>query len=303
MTTLQPAPAPLLDEEILSVPEFSFWRDARKRFFRNKAAVAGLVFIAVLGVMVILKNFIQRYPYDELSADPAYYRAPPSAKHWFGTDNLGRDMWSRVLNGAYISLRLGVAVAVLATVVSLMIGGLAGYRRGWFDGVSMRLADVFFAVPYVALGFAVVAIMGPTIFAIIVISLLRGWMGGARTFRAQVMQVKAYDFIEAARATGATGWRVFSRHIVPNAIQPAIVGIGFSVGAAIVNEAAYSFLGIGFVDPTPSWGLLINAGRSELSSNPHLFLIPSAALALTVLSIVFISEGVRDALDPRLRGA
>jgi ABC-type dipeptide/oligopeptide/nickel transport system permease subunit len=302
MTTFaEVAAAANLAEEAIDPNEFSFWRDATRRFLRNRAAVAGLVYMVALSVLMVLRPWVQRYKFDEISSDS---RLPPSAKHWFGTDNLGRDMWSRVINGGWISLRLGVAVAILATIVSLGIGGLAGYRRGgWFDSISMRVADIFFAVPYIVIGFALVGLIGPSIITIILVSLIRGWMGGARSFRAQVMQVKAYDYVEAAHATGATSWRVFTKHILPNAIQPALVGLGFTVGASIVNEAAYSFLGVGFVDPTPSWGLLISAGRGELSSNPHLFLIPSAALALTVLAVLFITEGIRDGLDPKLRGS
>jgi ABC-type dipeptide/oligopeptide/nickel transport system permease subunit len=301
-TVIQPsADSAVLVEADFPVEEFSFWRDAWRRFRRNRAAVAGLLYIMALFVLMLIRPWVQRYPFDEITAD---MRVGPSAKHWFGTDNLGRDMWSRVINGAWISLRLGVAVAILATLLSLLIGGLAGYwRGGWFDSISMRLADIFFAVPYIVLGFALVGIIGPSIITIILISLIRGWMAGSRSFRAQVMQVKAYDYVEAAHATGATSWRVFMKHILPNAVQPALVGLGFTVGASIVNEAAYSFLGVGFVDPTPSWGLLIAAGRGELSSNPHLFLIPSAALALTVLAIIFITEGIRDGLDPKLRGS
>jgi ABC-type dipeptide/oligopeptide/nickel transport system permease subunit len=291
------------DTAVLNLPaeEFSFWRDARRRFIRNRAAVCGVVYLVALFGLMAVRPWVQRYEFDEITAD---MRAKPSAAHWFGTDNLGRDMWSRIINGAWISLRIGVVVAIFATLLSLVIGGLAGYYRGGaFDSISMRLADIFFAIPYVVLGFALIGIIGPSIVTVVLISVLRGWMGGARSFRAQVMQVKAYDFVEAAHATGARPWRVFMRHIMPNAIQPALVGLGFTVGAAIVNEAAYSFLGVGFVDPTPSWGLLIQAGRSELSSNPHLVLIPSAALALTVLAVIFITEGLRDALDPKLRGS
>lgn len=285
----------------LSEKVIGYWGDVWRRFLKNKLAVGSLGFLVLLAIVSIFAPLIAPYGYDEQFVGPG--RASFSAKHWLGTDNLGRDQFSRVLYGAAISMRLAVGVTLVATFVSMLVGGLAAWFGGWFDSVSMRLADIIFAVPYIVIAFAALATFGRSIWTLIVVLVIRGWGGGARLFRASVFQVRDLDYIEAARASGAPTKRILLTHILPNAIQPIIVSIGLSMGAAIVNEAAYAFLGVGFIDPTPSWGVLLAAGRGEIFSNPHLFLVPTGCLVVTVLAFLFVAEGIRDASDPRLRGS
>lgn len=291
--------APLDSDEIAGAPTYSFWADARRRFLRNKLAVGSVIFVLLLTLIAIFAPLIAPYGYNDQFVGPS--SGPMSSKFWFGTDNLGRDQLSRIIFGARYSLSIGLAVVLLSTLLSIFIGGMAGYFGGKVDAVLMRFADCFLALPYILLAFAMVETFGRSFLVVVLSLVIRGWMSGARTFRASVLQVKSLDYVEAARATGAGNDRILWSHIFPNAAQILIVGIGLSVGAAILTESVYSFLGVGFQEPTPAWGILVDQGRGAITSKPHLFFWPAAALMVTVLAFMFIAEGVRDAFDPKLR--
>lgn len=276
-------------------------KDVWRRFRRNKAAMAGLVWAVLLALMAVLGPLIQRY--DPRAIDPINSLAGPSGAHWFGADLLGRDVWSRIVNGARISLLVAVGTITISLVLSLLVGALSGYFGGWFDTFFMRLADMFSALPYIIVVLAFVSIGGRNVWSVIAAIVALGWMGTARLFRSSVLQVKAQDYIEAARSIGCGPWRIIMRHVVPNAIQPIIVSIAFSIGGAILTESVFSFLGVGLEPSTPAWGIMVGESRDYITSHPHLFFFPAGALVLTVLAFTFIGDGMRDALDPKLRGS
>lgn len=275
-------------------------RDAWRLFRKNKAAVGGLVWGSLLAMAAIFAPWIQRF--DPKAIDVASALQGPSAKHWLGTDILGHDMWSRIVNGARISMTLAMGVTFISLMLGLLIGAVAGFRGGWFDSVFMRFADIVLALPYIIVVLAFTSLFGRSIWILIWAIVSISWMTTARLFRGSVLQVRSLDYIEAARASGASTSRIIRKHVVANAIQPVIVSVGFAVGTAILLESVFSFLGIGLEPGTPSWGVMVGESRQYITSSAHLFFFPAGALVLTVLAFSFIGDGVRDALDPKLRG-
>ncbi len=271
-----------------------------RRFRRNRLATAGMVIIAIEITAALLAPLITFS--DPADVDPAASRRSPSLAHWFGTDLVGRDMYSRVVYGARISLEVGIIAVLIALAVGLVAGALSGYFGGAVDTVVMRLTDMFLAFPYILAAIVIITAVGRGKMAIIVVLGLLGWMPIARLFRAGVLQVKETEYVEAARAVGAGDLRIMTRHILPNAIQPVVVFATIFVGTAVLSEAALSFLGVGITDPTPAWGLMVAQGKDFLFSSPHLLFFPGAAIFVTVMAFVFVGDGLRDALDPRLRG-
>jgi ABC-type dipeptide/oligopeptide/nickel transport system permease subunit len=275
-------------------------RDAWRLFRRNKAAMVGLGWAVLLTFVAAFAKVIERY--DPKKIDVVSSLQGPSRKHWLGADLLGRDVWSRIVNGSRVSLSLALGVVTVALVLSLFIGALAGFRGGWFDATFMRFADIVLALPYIIVVLAFTSVFGRSIWILILAIVSISWMGTARLFRGSVLQVRSLDYIEAARASGASTTRILRRHVFSNAIQPVIVSIGFSIGAAILLESVFSFLGIGLEPGTPSWGVMVGDSRQYITSSSHLFFFPAGALVMTVLAFSFIGDGVRDALDPKLRG-
>jgi peptide/nickel transport system permease protein/oligopeptide transport system permease protein len=240
--------------------------------------------------------------------DPNKFRAgavdtllSPSATHWFGTDQQGRDLFTRVVYGARVSLEVGIVALVIALMLGLTLGAIAGFYGGVLDGALMRTTDIFLAFPYILAAIVIISVVGRGLRAVILVLGLLGWMPFARLFRASVLQIKELEYIEAARAVGCNDFRIITRHILPNAIQPIIVYGTIFVGTAVLSEAALSFLGVGVIPPTPAWGLMVAEGRTLLFTNPGLLFFPGAAIFLTVMGFVFMGDGLRDALDPRLR--
>ncbi len=282
------------------------WRDTARRFFRNKLAVAGLVFLVIVTFSAVFAPLLTRWDPKEsdflgiMNAKTGVQDYGPSARHWLGTDRIGRDIYTRLLYGARVSLSVGWSVATVSTLMSVIIGGLSGWylRAG---GVIMRFADMISSLPYIVFIVFMTERLGRTMLAVILALLAYGWTSGARLFRAGVLQAKGQDYVEAARASGCSSMRIVFRHILPNAIQPMIVGISFSIGGLILTESVFGFLGLGIVDK-PAWGQMVAEGRDEIFENGHMFLFPAMALVFTVLSFAFIGEGLRDALDPKLRG-
>jgi ABC-type dipeptide/oligopeptide/nickel transport system permease subunit len=274
-------------------------RDVWRRFRRNRLAVVGLVFIALLILVALFAPLIATHSYSELSAED---RAPPSAEHWFGTDNVGRDVFSRVVYGARISLRVGILATLISLTIGLALGSLCGYFGGAADTFVMRIIDMFLAIPYIVLAIAIATLFGRSENSIILVLGLTGWLAITRIVRSSFLSLKQLEYVEAAEALGYSRRRIMFRHILPNALQPIIVYGTIAVGTVILAEAALSFLGVGPQDPTPAWGLMVSsAGASALSTGPHMLIFPGLAIFLTVLSFVFVGDGLRDALDPRLR--
>ncbi|MEW6152626.1 MAG: ABC transporter permease [Actinomycetota bacterium] len=276
------------------------WGDVWRRFRRDRTAMAGLVFIGLVVVAAALAPLVT--PADPLSV-PRGSRglSPPSLDHWFGTDVLGRDLFTRVVYGARVSLAIaGLAVAI-ACAIALLVGTAAGYLGGTPAAVLMRTTDVFLSFPVLLAALVVITVAGRGPLTIVAVLALLGWMPMARLLRAGVLAEKGAAYVEAARAAGGSHWRLAVHHILPNAIGPVVVYATIFLGTAVLSEAGLSFLGVGVMPPTPSWGAMVAEGRSVLTTNPHVVLFPAGAIALTVLAFVFVGDGLRDALDPRDR--
>jgi len=268
----------------------------------NRLAIIGIAIVAVFVLVAIFAPWIAHY--DVGSTNLAMRYMPPSAAYWFGTDSTGRDIFSRVVFGARISLEVGVVVVAVSAFVGTLIGAVAGYYGKWVDAVlSGYVFNVFLAFPGLLLAIALVAFLGAGLNKLIFALCIIGWVGYARLIRAQVLKVREYDFVQAARALGAGDFRILFVHILPNAIQPLIVQASLGMAGAVLSEASLSFLGLGVPPPAPSWGVMIEEARdlSTLQAAPHALIFPGLAIALTVLAFNFIGDGLREYLDPRQR--
>jgi peptide/nickel transport system permease protein len=272
-----------------------FW----KRFLRNKMAVGGGIIVLLLFVVSLLAPWLS--PHDPLAIDLKKILAPPSFQHWCGTDQLGRDVLSRMIWGAGISLKVGFVATGIAVIIGALLGALAGYYGGWWDAVIMRFVDMMLCFPTFFLILAVIAFLDPSIWNIMIIIGMTGWMGITRLVRADFMSLKERDFVTAARVLGAGDARIIFRHILPNAMTSILVAATLGVAGAILTESALSFLGIGVQPPTPSWGNILTAGKDNIDIAWWLSLYPGLAILITVLGYNLLGEGIRDALDPRLR--
>ncbi|HKZ16568.1 MAG TPA: oligopeptide ABC transporter permease [Geobacteraceae bacterium] len=271
-----------------------FWQ----RFRQNGFAVAGGIIVVVLFLMSFLAPYIT--PYDPSTIDAYHVLMPPTAQHWMGTDELGRDVFTRVIYGARISLKVGFVAVGIAVVIGTMIGLIAGYYGRWLDALLMRLVDIMLCFPTFFLILAVIAMLEPSIWYIMLVIGVTGWMGVARLVRAEVLSIRERDFILAARAIGASDLRIILRHILPNAMGPVLVAATLGVAGAILTESALSFLGIGVQPPTPSWGNILTSGKDYIGFAWWLSLYPGLAILVTVLAYNLLGEGIRDAIDPRL---
>ena len=266
----------------------------------NPLATAGLVIVAIFICFALFAPWIA--PQDPAQIDLPQRLQPSSAHHWLGTDELGRDIFSRVVYGARISMLVGVGVVGFSLALALMVGSIAGYYGGKLDRfVNIVVMNSFMSFPGILLAIAFVAFVGPGVFNLIVALALGGWVGYARLIRGQVLLARERQFVEAARASGAGDWWIITRHILPNIIQPVVVQAAIGMAGAVLAEATMSFLGLGVPPPTASWGSMLNDGRSHLFDAPHLVLFPAIAVMLTVLSFNFIGDALRDYLDPRAR--
>ncbi|HEV3217821.1 MAG TPA: nickel transporter permease [Vicinamibacterales bacterium] len=238
-------------------------------------------------------------PYDPDSQQLSLRLERPSARHPFGLDELGRDILSRVLAGAKISLLVGITVVGISTLVGVSLGAIAGYFGGWVDDVISRGIDVLLAFPGILLAIALVAVLGPSLTNVVLALSVIGWVGYARLVRGQVLRTRELEFVQAARALGASTARILIRHIIPTTIPAVMVQATLGMAGAILAEAALSFLGLGVQPPAPSWGTMLNGGRLHLLDAPHLTIFPGAAIAVLVLGFNFLGDGLRDVLDPK----
>mgnify|MGYP000020589370 CR=1 FL=1 len=286
----------------------TLWQMALQRLLRNRLAVLGLVLIALMGGLWAVSTAVPTvrryhpYRYQNYSA----LNEGPSWEHWFGTDNLGRDNYSRVLTGIGLSLQVGLGVAASIFVLGTVVGGAAALGGKMTDNLLMRFTDITYAFPDLLLIILIQAIFAgrsfppPVVQVIFAISVV-AWVTVARLVRGQMLSLKQRDFVVAARALGASEWRIVFQHLFPNALGPVIVAITFAVPGAIFAEAALSFIGVGLPPPTTSLGRLVNDGRAYVQTNPSVILFPAGAISLLMLSFTFIGDGLRDALDPRTR--
>jgi peptide/nickel transport system permease protein len=271
-----------------------FW----KRFRPNRFAMAGGVVVVCLFMLSFLAPYITPYGPDDL--DLYHVLMPPSSTHWFGTDDLGRDVLTRVIYGARISLKVGFVAVGIYVVIGTILGLISGYYSGWIDSILMRFTDIMLCFPTLFLILAVIAFLGQSIWYIMIIIGVTGWMGVGRLVRAEVLSIREREYVMAVRALGASDMRIIFRHILPNAMSPVLVSATLGVAGAILTESTLSFLGIGVPPPTPSWGNILTSGKEYIEFAWWLTLYPGLAITVTVLAYYLLGEGIRDALDPRL---
>lgn len=269
----------------------------------NRLTYIGIAIAAILILTAIFASVIASYD-NAITTNLSMRFAAPSAAHWFGTDALGRDVFSRIVYGARVSLEVGIIVVTVSTIIGTTVGAIAGFYGGWIDRIlSGYIFNVFLAFPGLLLAIALVAFLGAGLGKLILALCIIGWVGYARVMRGQVLKVREYDYVQAARALGASDWRILFTHILPNAIQPLIVQASLGMAGAVLSEASLSFLGLGIPPPAPSWGTMIEDARGldTLYAAPHVLFFPGIAIALTVLAFNFIGDGLREYLDPKQR--
>ena len=273
----------------------NFW----EMFYKNKLALTGCGIVVLLFAVSLLAPVIA--PYDPGAIDLKNVLASPSAEHWFGTDQLGRDVLSRMIWGARISLKVGFVATGLAILIGMILGAVAGYYGGWIDAVIMRFVDIMLCFPTFFLILAVIAFLEPSIWNIMIVIGLTSWMGVTRLVRADFISLRERDFVRAARSIGANDARIIFVHILPNALASILVAGTLGIAGAILTESALSFLGIGVQPPTPSWGNILTAGKDNIDIAWWISLYPGLAILITVVGYNLLGEGIRDASDPRLK--
>jgi peptide/nickel transport system permease protein len=267
----------------------------------NRVAKFGLAIVIIFVLMAALSPLLASWERVQ-SQDLIARLDPPEKRHMMGRDQLGRDVLSRIIYGARVSMLVGLTVVSVSSVIGVIIGAIAGYKGGWVDRIiSSFLFNVFLSFPGILLAIAMVAFLGPSVRNLIFALSIIGWVGYARLIRAQVLKVREYDYVTAARALGASDFRILLKHILPNSIQPLIVQASLGMAGAILSEAGMSFLGLGVPEPIPSWGKMIDDSREFWFTAPHLFIFPGLMIALAVLAFNFLGDGLRERLDPRQR--
>ena len=269
-----------------------------KRLGRNKLAVTGGIIFLVVCLLAILAPVIA--PYDYMTMDLLNKNAPPSAAHLFGTDQYGRDILSRLLYGGRWSLTLGLGASLISTVGCIIVGSIAGYFGGWVDNLVMRICDVFQCIPGILLTVCMCTLMGPGLVNTMIAMSFGGIWGGARMLRGQILTVRNQEYVEAARATNNSNLRTIVKYILPNSIQPTIIGMCMGVGGNIMAASGLSFLGLGIQPPLPEWGAMLNDGRNVIRYFPNQLIGPMIVISAVVLSVSIFGDGLRDAIDPRM---
>jgi oligopeptide transport system permease protein len=283
--------------DTLAREQTSLWADAWRRLRRNRLALASAIFLALLVLVALLSAFWTPYPIYRQGVATTY--ASPSSHFLLGADQAGRDMLSRLMVGAQISLEVGVGTQILVAAFGIAVGLIAGYFRGWLDGIISTIINIFYGIPDLLVALILVLLLGRGLDKIIIAIAATRWMDMARLVRGQAFSLREREFVEAARASGTRPNKILSRHILPNALGPIIVQATFGVPQAILFEAFLSFLGLGVQPPTPSWGAMAADGFHAIRISPHIVLVPAIALSLTLMAFNFLGDGLRDALDPR----
>lgn len=276
-------------------------QEVLKRLFKNKAAVIGMILLAMLILMAVFADVIVSYEDVAIKRNMAERLQPPSSAHWFGTDSLGRDLFARVVHGSRVSLSVGFIAVTASLLMGGTLGTLAGYYGGWVDTVIMRGTDILLAIPGMLLAITIVAALGPNMVNLVIALSVSGIPTFARVLKAAVITVKNQEYIESARAVGARDHTIILSDVLPNCMAPVIVQFTLKVASTILSTAGLSFLGLGAQPPTPEWGALLSDGRAFIRDNAYITIFPGLAIMVTVLSLNLLGDGLRDALDPRLR--
>ena len=287
-----------LDAEVVSSSR-SYWRDVWLRLKSDKLAAFGLIVILMILMLAIFGPMISPYEYD--AQDFMISNEPPNFSHWFGTDMFGRDLFVRVLYGARISLAVGFLASFISLFIGVIYGGISGFAGGRLDEVMMRIVDVIYSVPMMMYVILLMVVVGPGLKSIFITLGISYWAPMARIVRAEVMRLKNEEFILAAKVLGASSRRILLRHLIPNAMGPVLVTLTFSIPGAIFTEAFLSFVGLGVSAPMASWGVLCNDAVGSLAIYPYQLFFPAAAISITILAFNFLGDGLRDALDPKMR--
>ncbi|QMT16879.1 ABC transporter permease [Planococcus maritimus] len=288
------------EKEAVVRPSLSYWKDAWRRLKQNKLAMLGLIFLAVLAVMAIFGPIFS--PHSVTTQDLPNQNQSPSATHWFGTDEAGRDVFTRTWYGARISLFVGLMAALIDFVIGIVYGGIAGYKGGKIDAVMMRIIEILYGLPYLLVVILLLVVMGPSLWTIILALTITGWVGMARIVRGQVLQVKNYEFVTASKSFGAKTPRIIRKNLIPNSMGPIIVQMTLTVPSAIFAEAFLSFLGLGIQAPFASWGVMANDALPVIITGDwwRLF-FPALFISLTMFAFNVLGDGLQDALDPKMR--
>ncbi|MYL18970.1 ABC transporter permease subunit [Halobacillus litoralis] len=296
----QPKEKNIDEAESVVRPSLSYWEDAWRRLRKNKLAMTGFVFLIFLAVMAVIGPWISPYTVSEASL--ADQNQPPSMDHWFGTDELGRDVFTRTWYGARISLFVGLMAALIDFFIGVAYGGLSGYKGGRTDNVMMRIVEILYGLPYLLVVILLLVVMGPSLLTIIIALTVTGWVGMARIVRGQVLQLKHHEFVMASQSFGAKTKRIIQKNLLPNTMGPIIVQMTLTVPTAIFAEAFLSFLGLGIQSPYASWGVMANDALGVILSGDwwRLF-FPAFFISATMFAFNVLGDGLQDALDPRLR--
>ncbi len=295
-TALAPS---IATEQLLSPAPRGLWHDAWARLRRNRFAVAGGIVVILLALLAVAAPLVA--PYDPIAQDYDHLLQGPSLQHVFGTDNFGRDIFSRIIYGGRISLSVGSLGTLLGLTIGIVIGLVAGYYGGWVDSLAMRLLDILLAFPGLLLAIAIVAVLGVGTQNVIIAIGIFSVPGFARVLRGSILSLKQQDFVMAARASGATDRRLMFTHLLPNAVAPVLVIATLRLGTAILTAASLSFLGLGIRPPSPEWGAMLSDGRQYIQLAPHVTVFPGLAILTIMLALNLLGDGLRDALDPKLR--
>ena len=278
----------------------TYWKDVWRTFRKNRTAVISLIVIFLLVLLVLFGPMFNEFDYR--SNDYSALNQSPNAVHWFGTDNMGRDIWTRIWEGGRISLLIAILATLIPEVIGMLIGGFSGYFGGWVDTVIMRMIDVLMGIPSLIYMILLMLVFGSgSVMTLIVAMSLTGWMGAARSTRGLVLQIKARDFVTASETMGAPAWWIIVRRLIPNTLGIRVVGITMSIPSVIFYEAFLSYIGLGVTPPTPSWGQLIKSAGENFRYYPYQFIIPCVMVGITMLCFNLVGDGLRDALDPKLR--
>ena len=286
--------------DVIARPKISYWADAWRRFKENKIALVALIILLIMIIMVVIGPGISGYNFEQMNTDEI--NQLPSASHWFGTDDLGRDLFARVFQGGRVSLTIGIVVAVVASVVGSIYGGIASYFGGIVDDIMMRIVEVLLSIPYLLTVILISVVTdSKSIGTMMVALVLTGWCGIARLVRGQMLQLKSQEYVLAANALGVSPIKIIMRHMIPNTLGMIIVAITFDIPGYIFSEAFLSYVGLGVQPPSTSWGALASAAQQNFMFYPYQLFFPSLMIALTMLGFTLLGDGLRDALDPKLR--
>ena len=288
-----------INADVLTRPSLSYWKDAFRRFTKNKIAVAASIMLIIIILFAIFAPIFSPYTFDENNW--ALSDVGPTKEHIFGTDSLGRDLWVRCWEGARVSLTIGVLTAMINACVGILYGGIAGFVGGNTDNVMMRICEVLGAVPQMLWVTLLVIVLRPGLLPIIIALSATGWMGMARLFRGQVLQIKESEYVMASKCLGTGKIWIIVKHLVPNAMSPIITSLAFSIPGAIFSEAFLSYIGLGLPLPMASWGNLASNGANVFRTYPYQLIFPSILICITMLCFTLLGDALRDALDPRMR--